>query len=89
MVLTRRNHFNFTSKHFNSYIGWSHCLIARSMKVLMRSKRVLFFFLLFPACDVAGSHGDMKFEMANARIGEVKYLGSGRSGHSSLDNGIF
>ena len=47
------------------------------------------FFLLFPACDVAGSHGDMKFEMANARIGEVKNLGSGRSSHSSLDNGRF
>ena len=54
----------------------------------MRSKRIL-FFLLFPACDVAGSHGDMKFEMANARIGEVKNLGSGRSSHSSLDNGRF
>ncbi|GMY05025.1 regulator of nonsense transcripts UPF3-like isoform X2 [Fagus crenata] len=34
-----------------------------------------------------GSHGDMKFDMANARIGEVKNLGSGRSSHSSLDNG--
>jgi hypothetical protein len=45
------------------------------------------FVLLFPACDVAGSHGDMKFDMANARIGEVKNLGSGRSSHSSLDNG--
>lgn len=34
-----------------------------------------------------GSHGDMKFEMENARIGEVKNLGSGRISHSSLDNG--
>ncbi|KAA8536595.1 hypothetical protein F0562_029073 [Nyssa sinensis] len=34
-----------------------------------------------------GSHGDAKIEMLNARSGEGKTLGGGRSGHSSLDNG--
>lgn len=38
--------------------------------------------------DLAGGHGDMKGDVANARIGEVKNLGTGRSSHSSLDNGI-
>lgn len=31
----------------------------------------------------------MKSEMANARSSEVKALGSGRGGHSALDNGEF
>lgn len=39
--------------------------------------------------DLAGSHGDMKVDMANARSGEVKNLGAGRTGHSSLDNGMW
>ncbi|XP_062176559.1 regulator of nonsense transcripts UPF3-like [Alnus glutinosa] len=34
-----------------------------------------------------GCHGDMKVDMANAKSGEVKNLGTGRTGHSSLDNG--
>jgi hypothetical protein len=31
----------------------------------------------------------MKVDMANAKSGEVKNLGTGRTGHSSLDNGRF
>lgn len=34
-----------------------------------------------------GSHGEMRSDMSNARSGEVKALGSGRGGHSALDNG--
>ncbi|KAG8650319.1 regulator of nonsense transcripts UPF3 isoform X3 [Manihot esculenta] len=35
----------------------------------------------------SGSLGDVKVDSSNSRGGEVKTLGSGRSGHSSLDNG--
>ncbi|KAJ9687620.1 hypothetical protein PVL29_016200 [Vitis rotundifolia] len=35
----------------------------------------------------ARSHGEMRSDMSNARSGEVKALGSGRGGHSALDNG--
>ncbi|XP_042983950.1 regulator of nonsense transcripts UPF3-like isoform X3 [Carya illinoinensis] len=34
-----------------------------------------------------GSLGDTQVDMANARCGEVKNLGTGRSSHSSIDNG--
>ncbi|KAL3597913.1 hypothetical protein D5086_009550 [Populus alba] len=34
-----------------------------------------------------GNHGDVKVDTLNLRSGEVKVLGSGRSNHSSLDNG--
>ncbi|KAA8545457.1 hypothetical protein F0562_020241 [Nyssa sinensis] len=34
-----------------------------------------------------GSHGELKIDMLDARSGELKTLGGGRSGHSSLDNG--
>ncbi|XP_057977662.1 regulator of nonsense transcripts UPF3 [Malania oleifera] len=34
-----------------------------------------------------GSHGDMKVDMSNARSGEVKTSGGGRSCHPSVDNG--
>uniref|UniRef100_A0A5B7ATQ2 Putative regulator of nonsense transcripts UPF3 isoform X1 n=1 Tax=Davidia involucrata TaxID=16924 RepID=A0A5B7ATQ2_DAVIN len=37
--------------------------------------------------SMEGSHGEMKIDMLNARSGEIKTLGGGRSGHSSLDNG--
>jgi hypothetical protein len=63
-----------------------------SLKVLMR---LLFknlmrnLFTISSLYDFAGCHGDMKVDMANARSGEVKNLGTGRTGHSSLDNGRF
>lgn len=67
--------------------GGSHCLVAGSLKVLMR----LFFnnSMRNSVYDFAGCHGDMKVDMANARSGEVKNLGTGRTSHSSLDNGRF
>ncbi|XP_021891616.1 regulator of nonsense transcripts UPF3 [Carica papaya] len=34
-----------------------------------------------------GNHGDVRVEISNTRIGETKMFGSGRSSHSSLDNG--
>ncbi|XP_057469813.1 regulator of nonsense transcripts UPF3-like [Actinidia eriantha] len=34
-----------------------------------------------------GSRGEVKIDMLNARSGEVKTVGSGRSGYHSLDNG--
>jgi len=41
---------------------------------------LLFFYLVV-------NHGDVKADTLNLRSGEVKALGSGRSNHSSLDNG--
>lgn len=35
-----------------------------------------------------GNLGDIKVDPSNSRSGEVKTLGSGRSSHSSLDNGL-
>ncbi|THF96302.1 hypothetical protein TEA_018200 [Camellia sinensis var. sinensis] len=34
-----------------------------------------------------GSHGEVKFDLSNARSGEFKTVGTGRSGFHSLDNG--
>lgn len=34
-----------------------------------------------------GNHGEIKIDMLNARSGEAKTFGGGRSGHTSLDNG--
>lgn len=36
---------------------------------------------------LSGNHGEMKSEILNARGVEVKALGSGRGGYSTLDNG--
>ncbi|KAM7474570.1 hypothetical protein LguiB_021813 [Lonicera macranthoides] len=34
-----------------------------------------------------GTHGETKNDMSNVRSGEFKHIGSGRSNHSSIDNG--
>ncbi|KAF7126662.1 hypothetical protein RHSIM_Rhsim11G0121900 [Rhododendron simsii] len=37
--------------------------------------------------DRIGSHGEVKVDMVHVRSGEVKTVGSGRSGYPSIDNG--